>query len=90
MNKIHTKKTTKKGEPEAVNQNIHPTTIIESNCIIEDEVSINQYTRIMNNCVIGNATQIGQNVFIEEGVQIGKNCEIQNNSYRIKNFVIFL
>lgn len=87
MKKIHTKKVTKKGEHETVNQTIHPTTIIESNCIIENAVFIDQYTRIMKYCVIGNATKIGQNVFIEEDVLIGKNCEIQNNTYIISGVV---
>jgi UDP-2-acetamido-3-amino-2,3-dideoxy-glucuronate N-acetyltransferase len=87
MNKTNTKKSNRRGDNEAVNQNIHPTAIIESNCIIEEAVSIDQYTRIRNNCIIGNATIVGQNVFIAEDVEIGKNCEIQNNVYIISGVI---
>lgn len=87
MKKKYIKRVYKKKEAEKLHQTIHPTVIIEPNCITEDAVSIDQYTRIMNNCIIGNATKIGQNVYIEEGVQIGKNCEIQNNTYIISEVI---
>ncbi|HEY0355179.1 MAG TPA: acyltransferase [Flavisolibacter sp.] len=58
---------------------IHPTTIIDENCIIADGVKIWHFCHLMPGCTIGKNSVIGQNVFIGSNVTIGSNVHIQNN-----------
>lgn len=55
---------------------IHPTAIVDVNCIMGENVQIGAYS-IIGACEIGEGTIIGEHVKIFDCVKIGKNCEIR-------------
>ena len=58
---------------------IHPTAVIDSNCLIGEGSKIWHFCHIMPGAVIGKNCILGQGVFVGPGVVIGDNCKVQNN-----------
>ena len=57
----------------------HETAVIDSGCVIGEDVKIWHFSHVMPNCTIGDKCNIGQNVVISPDVVLGKNVKIQNN-----------
>lgn len=58
---------------------VHPTAIIDADCVIGEGCKIWHFSHIMSNCNIGKKCNIGQNVVISPDVHLGNNVKIQNN-----------
>lgn len=56
--------------------NIHPMTNIHPEAKIGDNVTIEAFSTVTGDVVIGDGTWIGPNVTIMDGARIGKNCKI--------------
>lgn len=85
MDLFHTKMKKKKSnskeanEPELSQPNIHSLALVDASCSLGNNVTIRQFSSIMDDCSIGEGSLLGQNVYIPNGVTIGRNCQIQNN-----------
>ncbi len=55
---------------------MHPTSVIEDNVTIGDDVSTGHYVVIEANADVGSKTRIGHHTIIGAGVRIGDGCEI--------------
>lgn len=60
--------------------NIHSTAIVDSKAVIEDDVTIGEFSIIRENVKIRKGTKIGSHVVIERGVEIGEDCNIMHGS----------
>ena len=58
---------------------VHPTSIVDSECVIGEGTKIWHFCHILNKTNIGNQCSLGQNVVAGPNVLIGNNCKIQNN-----------
>lgn len=58
---------------------VHPTAVIDENCIIGTNVKIWHFSHIMSNASLGDDCNIGQNVVISPNVILGRNVKVQNN-----------
>lgn len=58
---------------------IHPTAVIDEDCIIGEGTRVWHFSHVMTGAEIGKDCVIGQNVFIAGGVRIGNRVKIQNN-----------
>lgn len=58
---------------------IHPSAVVDADCLIGDETKIWHFSHVMSHCKIGHNCILGQNVFVASGVEIGNNVKIQNN-----------
>jgi UDP-2-acetamido-3-amino-2,3-dideoxy-glucuronate N-acetyltransferase len=58
---------------------VHPTAVVDADCIIGDGAKIWHFCHLMSGCRIGKDCVIGQNVFIASGVVLGSNVHVQNN-----------
>ena len=58
---------------------LHETSIVDSNCEIEEGTKIWHFSHVLSNSRIGRNCNIGQNVVIGPDVTIGNNCKLQNN-----------
>ena len=58
---------------------VHPSSIVDDNCVIGEGTKIWHFSHIMANCVIGDGCNIGQNVVVSSNVVLGKNVKVQNN-----------
>jgi UDP-N-acetylglucosamine acyltransferase len=59
-----------------MNNNIHPTAIIEEGAILGDNITIGAYSIITSEVTIGDGTTIGSHTLIEGKTTIGKNNQI--------------
>ena len=62
-----------------MSNNIHPTAIIDSSAIIEEDVKIHPYAVIGQNVKISSGTEIFPQAYIEHS-EIGKNCKIHSGA----------
>ncbi|MEO6948743.1 MAG: acyltransferase [Ginsengibacter sp.] len=62
-----------------MNYFVHPTSIIDDNCIIGEGTKIWHFSHLMSGCVLGNNCNLGQNVVISPNVMLGNNVKVQNN-----------
>ena len=58
---------------------VHPSSIIDENCIIGDGTKIWHFSHIMSGAVIGKNCNLGQNVVVSPKVILGNNVRVQNN-----------
>jgi UDP-2-acetamido-3-amino-2,3-dideoxy-glucuronate N-acetyltransferase len=58
---------------------IHPSSIIDENCVIGEGTKIWHFSHIMSGAVIGNNCNLGQNVVVSPKVILGNNVRVQNN-----------
>jgi UDP-2-acetamido-3-amino-2,3-dideoxy-glucuronate N-acetyltransferase len=58
---------------------IHPTAVIDDDCIIGEGTHIWHFAHIMTGCHIGRECNIGQNVVVSPGVRLGDRVKVQNN-----------
>lgn len=58
---------------------VHPSSIIDENCIIGEGTKIWHFSHVMSGCVIGNNCNLGQNVVVSSKVVLGNNVRVQNN-----------
>ena len=58
---------------------IHPSSILEGDCIIHKDVKIWHFCHVFAGCEIGEGSNIGQNCVIFPNVVLGKNVKVQNN-----------
>jgi UDP-2-acetamido-3-amino-2,3-dideoxy-glucuronate N-acetyltransferase len=58
---------------------VHPSAIIDENCIIGEGTKIWHFSHIMPGAVIGNNCNLGQNVVVSSKVVLGNNVRVQNN-----------
>lgn len=58
---------------------IHPTSLVDAECVIGKSTRIWQFCNIMKDVVIGENCNIGQGVFIEDGVVLGNRVKVKNN-----------
>ncbi len=58
---------------------VHPTAIVDDNCIIGEGTKIWHFSHIMPGANIGNNCNLGQNVFVSPNVIMGNNVRVQNN-----------
>lgn len=63
----------------ASNYFVHPTSVIDEDCMIGEGVKIWHFSHLMTGCKIGDHCSIGQNVFIASNVVLGNNVKVQNN-----------
>jgi len=61
------------------NYYVHPSSIIDENCIIGDGTKIWHFSHIMSGAVIGKNCNLGQNVVVSPKVILGNNVRVQNN-----------
>ena len=62
-----------------MNYFVHPTSIIDENCIIGDGTKIWHFSHLMSGCILGNNCNLGQNVVVSSNVILGNNVKVQNN-----------
>lgn len=62
-----------------VNQNYHPTAVIDEGAEIGAGTKIWHFSHIMTGCKIGPSCNLGQNVVVSPGVILGRNVKVQNN-----------
>ncbi|MGA0557731.1 acyltransferase [Larkinella sp. VNQ87] len=58
---------------------VHPTAVIDEDCVIGNGTKVWHFSHIMSGCVIGERCSIGQNVVVSPGVVLGRNVKVQNN-----------
>lgn len=58
---------------------VHPTSIVEPNCIIGEGTKIWHFSHLMSGCELGKNCNLGQNVMIAPHVVLGNNVKVQNN-----------
>ena len=58
---------------------VHPSSIIDENCIIGEGTKIWHFSHVMSGAVIGNNCNLGQNVVVSPKVILGNNVRVQNN-----------
>ena len=58
---------------------VHPSSIIDDNCVIGEGTRIWHFSHIMSGAVIGNNCNLGQNVVVSPKVILGNNVRVQNN-----------
>ena len=58
---------------------VHPSSIIDDNCIIGEGTKIWHFSHVMGGAVIGNNCNLGQNVVVSPKVVLGNNVRVQNN-----------
>jgi UDP-2-acetamido-3-amino-2,3-dideoxy-glucuronate N-acetyltransferase len=63
----------------AENYFAHPSSIVDTGCIIGTGTKIWHFSHIMTDCMIGNNCNIGQNVVVSPKVILGNNVKVQNN-----------
>ena len=63
-----------------MNNNIHPTAIVDSGAVIGEDVTIGPYAVIEDNVVIGSGTVIYGGAYIAYGCRIGKDVKIFPNT----------
>ncbi len=59
--------------------NVHPTAVVDADCLIGENTRIWHFSHIITGSRIGNNCTIGQNVVIGPEVVIGDGCKVQNN-----------
>ena len=62
-----------------LNYFVHPTAVIDENCIIGDGTSIWHFSHVMSGAVIGKNCNLGQNVMVAPKVILGDHVKVQNN-----------
>ena len=62
-----------------MNYYVHPSSIIDDNCIIGEGTKIWHFSHVMGGAVIGNNCNLGQNVVVSPKVVLGNNVRVQNN-----------
>ena len=62
-----------------MNYYVHPSSIIDDNCIIGEGTKIWHFSHVMGGAVIGNNCNLGQNVVVSPNVVLGNNVRVQNN-----------
>lgn len=58
---------------------IHPSAVVDEDCIIGESTKIWHFSHIMSHCVIGKMCSLGQNVVVSPHVKLGNNVKVQNN-----------
>ena len=58
---------------------VHPSSIIDENCIIGDGTKIWHFSHVMSGAIIGDNCVLGQNVYIGAKTEVGNGVKIQNN-----------
>lgn len=58
---------------------VHPSSIIDDNCVIGDGTKIWHFSHVMSGAVIGSNCNLGQNVVVSPKVILGNNVRVQNN-----------
>lgn len=58
---------------------VHPTAVVDPECLIGKGTKIWHFTHVMPHSVIGEDCVLGQNVFVAEGVRLGNQVKVQNN-----------
>jgi UDP-2-acetamido-3-amino-2,3-dideoxy-glucuronate N-acetyltransferase len=58
---------------------VHPSAIVDEDCIIGKGTKIWHFSHIMKGCRMGEHCNIGQNVVISPEVVLGNNVKVQNN-----------
>ncbi len=58
---------------------VHPTAVIDPNCVIGEGTKIWHFSHIMSGATLGKQCNIGQNVVISPSVVLGNNVKVQNN-----------
>lgn len=62
-----------------MNYFVHPTSIVDDNCIIGEGTKIWHFSHLMSGCVLGKNCNLGQNVVVSPNVVLGNNVKVQNN-----------
>lgn len=62
-----------------MNYYVHPSSVIDENCIIGEGTTIWHFSHIMSGSVIGKNCNLGQNVVVSPKVRLGNNVRVQNN-----------
>ncbi len=62
-----------------MNYYVHPSSIVDDNCVIGEGTKIWHFSHIMSGSVIGNNCNLGQNVVVSPKVVLGNNVRVQNN-----------
>ena len=62
-----------------MNYFVHPTSIIDENCIIGEGTKIWHFSHLMSGCILGKHCNLGQNVVVSPNVVLGNNVKVQNN-----------
>ncbi|KAL7972754.1 trimeric LpxA-like protein [Trichoderma sp. SZMC 28014] len=55
---------------------VHPTSLLDSNCILGHNVQIGPFCHIGSNVTIGDGTELVSNVTILSSTSLGKNCKV--------------
>ncbi len=58
---------------------VHPSSIIDENCVIGDGTKIWHFSHVMSGAIIGTNCNLGQNVVVSPKVVLGNNVRVQNN-----------
>lgn len=58
---------------------VHPSSIIDENCVIGEGTKIWHFSHVMSGAIIGNNCNLGQNVVVSPKVKLGNNVRVQNN-----------
>ena len=58
---------------------VHPSSIVDDNCVIGEGTKIWHFSHVMSGAVIGNNCNLGQNVVVSPKVILGNNVRVQNN-----------
>ncbi|MDP4285612.1 MAG: acyltransferase [Bacteroidota bacterium] len=62
-----------------MNYYVHPSSVIDENCVIGEGTKIWLFSHVMSGSVIGKNCTIGQNVVVSPKVILGNNVRVQNN-----------
>lgn len=58
------------------NTSVHPTSLVDSHCIVGNNVKIGPFCHIGANVAIGDGTELMSNVTILSSTSLGKNCKV--------------
>ncbi len=62
-----------------MNYYVHPSSIIDKDCVIGEGTKIWHFSHVMSGAVIGSNCNLGQNVVVSPKVILGNNVRVQNN-----------
>jgi UDP-2-acetamido-3-amino-2,3-dideoxy-glucuronate N-acetyltransferase len=65
--------------PDRMSVFVHPSSVVDEPCEIDEGTKIWHFSHIMRDAKLGRNCSLGQNVFVGRGVVIGSNVKIQNN-----------
>jgi UDP-2-acetamido-3-amino-2,3-dideoxy-glucuronate N-acetyltransferase len=67
---------------------IHPSSYVDSPCVIGERTHIAHFSHVMATAIIGNDCHIGHNVTIAAGVVVGDNVRVMNNTLLMSGVIL--